>query len=281
MIRPKDIYVKLGLNRRSAAFIIKNEALCVRIMNEDPIRLREAARKYNVAIPRLNKLVRNNILSSFSNIKQQGSPIFIFENELIDVVGNGNYNRNSVSVAALIKSTFELYLGIMENIISERELSFLIDYLIHKKTLVEICKERELTATRVSSILIKGFSKGKRHLMAIPDYYKLTDEVFALELKKNQLNKMLKEFSSKNKDVVDAYNLHSYANTLILSKLNFSVRAIHCMNANDVITMGDLLSHTREEVLKFRNLGRLTIMEIDEELRKYNFNFKFKKNEMD
>ena len=40
------------------------------------------------------------------------------------------------------------------------------------------------------------------------------------------------------------------------SSLNLSVRALNCLKAADVETLGDLVQYNKTDLLKFRNFGR-------------------------
>ena len=54
--------------------------------------------------------------------------------------------------------------------------------------------------------------------------------------------------------------------TLLLTKLSdmgLSVRAYNCLKAADIDTFADLVSYSRQELMKFRNFGRKSLSEID------------------
>ena len=48
-----------------------------------------------------------------------------------------------------------------------------------------------------------------------------------------------------------------------------SVRAVHCLRQIDIITVSDLVAHTKQDLLKVRNLGRVTVQEIESFLDKH------------
>lgn len=58
-----------------------------------------------------------------------------------------------------------------------------------------------------------------------------------------------------------------------LIDLDLSVRAINCLKAADVETLGDLCKITRAELLKFRNFGKKSLTELDEKLESLNLSF--------
>lgn len=48
-----------------------------------------------------------------------------------------------------------------------------------------------------------------------------------------------------------------------LSDMELSVRALNCLKAADIETFADLVSHQRNELMKFRNFGKKSLNEID------------------
>jgi DNA-directed RNA polymerase subunit alpha len=58
-----------------------------------------------------------------------------------------------------------------------------------------------------------------------------------------------------------------------LVDLDLSVRALNCLKAADVETLGDLVSYTKADLLKFRNFGRKSLAELEELVRSKNLTF--------
>ena len=58
-----------------------------------------------------------------------------------------------------------------------------------------------------------------------------------------------------------------------LSDLNLSVRALNCLKAADVETIGQLVSHNKNDLLKFRNFGKKSLTELDELLEQLKLSF--------
>ena len=54
-----------------------------------------------------------------------------------------------------------------------------------------------------------------------------------------------------------------------IQDLNFSIRSINCLLRGGVKTVGDLISKSRDELLKIRHLGKKSLDEIDEKLEEY------------
>ena len=57
------------------------------------------------------------------------------------------------------------------------------------------------------------------------------------------------------------------------SSLNLSVRALNCLKAADVETLGDLVQYNKTDLLKFRNFGKKSLCELDDLLESLNLTF--------
>jgi DNA-directed RNA polymerase subunit alpha len=49
-----------------------------------------------------------------------------------------------------------------------------------------------------------------------------------------------------------------------LSDLDLSVRALNCLKAAEVETLGDLVSYNKNDLMKFRNFGKKSLSELEE-----------------
>jgi DNA-directed RNA polymerase subunit alpha len=58
-----------------------------------------------------------------------------------------------------------------------------------------------------------------------------------------------------------------------LADLDLSVRALNCLKAADIETLGDLCRIQRSELLKFRNFGKKSLTELDAKLVTLNLSF--------
>ena len=57
------------------------------------------------------------------------------------------------------------------------------------------------------------------------------------------------------------------------ASLNLSVRALNCLKAADVETLGDLVQYNKTDLLKFRNFGKKSLSELDDLLEGLNLSF--------
>jgi DNA-directed RNA polymerase subunit alpha len=58
-----------------------------------------------------------------------------------------------------------------------------------------------------------------------------------------------------------------------LIDLDLSVRALNCLKAAEVETLGDLVKFNKNDLLKFRNFGKKSLTELDELLESMNLSF--------
>jgi DNA-directed RNA polymerase subunit alpha len=58
-----------------------------------------------------------------------------------------------------------------------------------------------------------------------------------------------------------------------LSDQDLSVRALNCLKAAEVDTIGDLVRYNRNDLLKFRNFGKKSLTELDDLLASLNLHF--------
>lgn len=58
-----------------------------------------------------------------------------------------------------------------------------------------------------------------------------------------------------------------------LTDMNLSVRALNCLKAADVDTLGDLVKYQKNDLLKFRNFGKKSLTELDDLLEEHGLQF--------
>ena len=58
-----------------------------------------------------------------------------------------------------------------------------------------------------------------------------------------------------------------------LTDMKLSVRALNCLKAAEVSTLGDLVQFNKSDLLKFRNFGKKSLTELDDLLASLNLSF--------
>ena len=79
---------------------------------------------------------------------------------------------------------------------------------------------------------------------------------------------------SSKEDEYDEESLHM--RQLLKTRLvdmDLSVRALNCLKAAEVDTLGDLVSYNRNDLMKFRNFGKKSLTELDALVEEKNLTF--------
>lgn len=133
-----------------------------------------------------------------------------------------------------------------------------------------IGNELYLTRERVRQI----FYKASRRLRdAMKSYRRMLNETIELRHLRNEIDEKDKELKRLRKALnipepkpnEEMYKLLCTP----LEQMGLSIRALNCLKAADIETMGDLVQYTGTDLLKFRNFGRKSYMELDELLYKH------------
>ncbi len=90
-----------------------------------------------------------------------------------------------------------------------------------------------------------------------------SDEKIALESPEQEGNQEFDE---------EVLHMRQLLKTKLLD-LNLSVRALNCLKAADVETLGDLVQYNKTDLLKFRNFGKKSLSELDDLLESLNLSF--------
>lgn len=90
-----------------------------------------------------------------------------------------------------------------------------------------------------------------------------SDEKITLETKEKTPTEELDE---------NTLHMRQLLNTKLVD-LDLSVRALNCLKAADVETLGDLVSYNNADLLEFRNFGKKSLTELEELVRSKNLTF--------
>jgi DNA-directed RNA polymerase subunit alpha len=82
---------------------------------------------------------------------------------------------------------------------------------------------------------------------------------------------------TEEKNVTEEFDENSlHVRQLLKTKLidlDLSVRALNCLKAADVETLGDLVAFNKNDLLKFRNFGKKSLTELEELVKAKNLEF--------
>ena len=97
----------------------------------------------------------------------------------------------------------------------------------------------------------------------IQHFMLFSDERITVELEKKPVTDDLDEELLKMRQVLKGK----------LTDMDLSVRALNCLKAAEVVTLGDLVKFSKNDLLKFRNFGKKSLTELDHLLEKMNLSF--------
>ena len=133
------------------------------------------------------------------------------------------------------------------------------DYRVEQKTDYE---KLNLEITTDGSIHPKEALKEAAKIL-IQHFMLFSDEKITINMDDTSENETLDD---------DALRMRQLLKTKI-SDQDLSVRALNCLKAADVDTVGDLVKLNRNDLLKFRNFGKKSLTELDELLASLNLKF--------
>jgi len=255
----KEIAEKLGLGERSVNLILQNKELCDRILKETPIKIFHVCEKYGISLSNLNTLIDKGIISSFSNKHKKGSPVFVFEEEIIQYF---QINYNNSKHYKLYEKIGRLFLIACRDILTEREYDSLADVFYKDKNNLS----QQISQERINQIRKKAFNKLYRY----SDKMKLNTEIMIIEdnlqrllEKKRSIERTVKK-EKDSKEIEQKKLIHLY-------DLDLSVRAFNVLSNANIKYLGELIQYSIDDITKFRNMGSRTLDEIKNKLKEYGF----------
>ena len=262
----KEILKKLNLTERGASFILSDKELCDRIMKENPVWINDFVDRHPISSSKLDHLIRNNIISSFRNKSERGAKVFIFEDEVFNIVKS---NINNYSYYNMMDLQLESFMAISGKVLEGMDLTVMNHIMVERKTYEEVASQYGLSRERIRQLFNRADRRSKRYVSNLLDYNELKDSINNLTKDKNELEKQISKLK-KDYDVEDDNHYLS----LSIHDADLSIRCINALHAADVETLGDIARLTKNDLCKFRNFGRKSLTEIDELLEEYNLTLK-------
>lgn len=136
---------------------------------------------------------------------------------------------------------------------------FIENYRVEQKTDYE---KLVIEITSDGSVHPKDALKEAAEIL-IHHFMLFSDEKITLESKPKQVAEELDESTLHMRQLLKTK----------LVDMDLSVRALNCLKAADVETLGDLVSYTKADLLKFRNFGKKSLTELEELVRSKSLSF--------
>lgn len=268
--RESIIRKKLGIiDRRSIINILYDNKLCNRIISEKVIGVVDFSKKYDIPVSSIKNAGEKKIISIFGNSKSKGSKKFVFEDEALKT-----FNSPSNPFYIDARPTFLFYdrlrnmlLKIAKVRLTEREYQ-VIEYTYSDGLMpFQIGDKLGITAQGASSTLRKAERKillskilNVKFNESLDEYTKIKSEY---EFVKNQMDMMNKSHKEKFEKIAHIPRGDARILAVRIIDLDLSVRSLNVLNAVDIDTVGDLIQYKRNDLLRFRNFGKVSLQEID------------------
>ncbi|QPJ58530.1 hypothetical protein E5P55_01015 [Candidatus Pinguicoccus supinus] len=92
--------------------------------------------------------------------------------------------------------------------------------------------------------------------------------VFKISYGKNS-NKYISNSTYENEELIKSNKILNILNTSV-NEIELSVRSINCLNSANITTVGELCSKTETDMLKYKNFGKKSLLEIKNKLKQFN-----------
>lgn len=276
-MKKQEIIDKLKVDKRSVEHILSNDELCERILNENPIKLKDLLKKSDVSKSFIINCINSHAISSFSNAPNaKGRTVFVFEDEVneVSLIYSDNYTFNTIN--KFVNSL----LVCAHNFIPEKDYSVLYKYFNSRKNLDTIADELGISKERTRQILERGISKLSRRTTLINEVDYIETQKKQLEQEVEFLQKKLDKIKKQNESILDSETKQTLSQISILSKPieefvdDISVRLFNCLKAAGINTLMDVTNFSESDFLRSRNFGRKSMNELDVLLRKYEVRLK-------
>jgi predicted DNA-binding protein YlxM (UPF0122 family) len=184
----------------------------------------------------------------------------------------------------VLKATIFAAIGFGHDVLSERERQVLECY-INNKSVSEIADEMVLDRQRIREIAIRGLCKLCKGLK-LKDLYEQQEAMKAeterLKKKVEYLGEIAGKYQSKQ-DLMNSYSMMEQYDkecskevSLLKRKvvdLPLSVRTKNVLIANNLLTLGDVVSQNEADISKAKNLGRKSFDELKTYITDLGFSF--------
>lgn len=213
-----------------------------------------------------------SIVQAEANIESKQKELKIKERELAESFRG--VSEMSYAFDAIIEHIGRMF-NIFDSEHSEENKSFKFSDVIRlgiTNMVVDKSAKWNLSKDITRSIIGRKVSRFANSLSDCENYYKLKSEKEILEKKLDLTEKNLKVTLSRLEKYDAAYNEKITKNEtpIMLKKIidcGFTVRLTNCLCAAGVEYVGELLNYTRNDILKFRNLGKNSLQELEEFLK--------------
>ncbi len=240
----------------------------------------EVCKLYKITPETVLQLVKTKMISSFRLSTSKGSKLLFLKSEL-DKENNillvHTSRRDRLKLAAFGK---EMLIILRENTeVSERDFNLFNDYYFGNGTIEELSEKYNINRARANEVL---GNLNNRILYLIRDFLtnqKSTEEKLKeyeeLKIKYEEQSKIMTSLQDvkKSLDILFSDKSEMVFSKIPIKELDLSVRALNCLKAMDIHTVGELLRIKPKDFLLFKHFGKQSLKEIELVFKKYGVKF--------
>ena len=190
----------------------------------------------------------------------------------------GDVTRNFIgNIPILVKVLLSIILALVSILPIENIVSKIIQYVLSKvikpRLIPKIDFQNGIPENCSTMVVIPTIVKSKEK---VKELMRKLEVYYIANKSKNLYFTLLGDCSSGNKEIEEFDEEVLHMRQLLKTKLvdmDLSVRALNCLKAADVETLGDLVQFNKTDLLKFRNFGKKSLTELDDLLESLNLSF--------
>lgn len=242
------------------------------IPDEPFIESDNACKILGVAESSVHHLARKGKIPSYRLKNSKGHKFLFLRSELEALMQYSfEWNvdfANTFSSQLFFKAIFDELLepGITKDL-TEKESRVIKEVIINKKSFEAIGKESGLTRERIRQLFQRACKRIYYRVKEIPGQLSAMDSLVKENADLRSENKILKSLIDKHKLLTEG---QIDVLKIKIEDLDFSVRTLKIFQCADIFTIGDIVKFTKSDMLKFRNFGVFSLMEVEKALARYN-----------
>lgn len=145
----------------------------------------------------------------------------------------------------------------------------LTEVLCNDKTFIELKDVVNLTTTRQKRVFDDAVFILNEHIKLLNKKLASSNKMEAELLELRHWKYLLEASLEKKEEKIINPDLKKKISQLVQQQAEFSTRIKQILSANNINTIGDLMSYPRHELLKLRNCGKKSITEIETYFEKH------------
>ena len=298
MVTTEVLLKKLNIaNIRTVKQILANKELSEEIAKRDVISEKQLVEEYQIPQSHLRNLKQKNKISYFCttgelNKSSRGSKAYYFVDEVQEIFGyNIKYNKSLVFKHNIFN---KLMVDLSKEFCTNRESRLLEMLLVQNLSVEEIAYEEGVGVVRANDMINKAHRRVLSKIYSLKKMFAEWPNELAYktenELLKKQNTELYHKFlrNKENKEAKDylsqdavqhfikyGYDLKDLDKPII--DFDLSVRALNGLKSIEIEKLEDLLSHSKHDLIRIRNMGQKTLNEICDWLEDtYNWKLKIK-----